>query len=205
MKFSHSLYPHIWEICWIGELCRIDSDVKADIEEKSSQGKTPLLFMKDDALLGVIYVADVIREDSASAIERLKRMGIVTVMCSGDRKATAEAIGRQAGVDHVIAEMLPEDKQQVIDALGSQGVTAMVGDGINDAPSLVSAQIGIAIGAGTDVAIDSADIVLMNSRLSDIPALVHLSRKVLRNIHENLFWAFAYNALLIPVASGIVA
>ena len=192
-------------LSWIGELCRIDSDVKADIEEKSSQGKTPLLFMKDDALLGVIYVADVIREDSASAIERLKRMGIVTVMCSGDRKATAEAIGRQAGVDHVIAEMLPEDKQQVIDALGSQGVTAMVGDGINDAPSLVSAQIGIAIGAGTDVAIDSADIVLMNSRLSDIPALVHLSRKVLRNIHENLFWAFAYNALLIPVAAGVVA
>ena len=192
-------------LSWIGSLCQMDATMKADIEEKSGQGKTPLLFMKDDELLGVIYVADVIRKDSSAAIERLKRMGIVTVMCSGDRKATAESIGKQAGVDHVIAEMLPEKKQQVIQALGRQGVTAMVGDGINDAPSLVSAQIGIAIGAGTDVAIDSADIVLMNSRLSDVPALVHLSRKVLRNIHENLFWAFAYNALLIPIASGIVA
>ena len=192
-------------LSWIGTFCQMDASVKADIEEKSSQGKTPLLFMKDDELLGVIYVADVIRKDSAEAIKRLKRMGIVTVMCSGDRKATAQAIGAQAGVDHVIGEMLPEDKQQVIQVLSRQGVTAMVGDGINDAPSLVSAQIGIAIGAGTDVAIDSADIVLMNSRLSDVPALVHLSRKVLRNIHENLFWAFAYNALLIPVASGIVA
>ena len=192
-------------LSWIETFCQMDASVKADIEEKSSQGKTPLLFMKDDELLGVIYVADAIRKDSAAAIERLKRMGIVTVMCSGDRKATAQAIGAQAGVDHVIGEMLPEDKQQVIQALSRQGVTAMVGDGINDAPSLVSAQIGIAIGAGTDVAIDSADIVLMNSRLSDVPALVHLSRKVLRNIHENLFWAFAYNALLIPVASGIVA
>lgn len=192
-------------LSWIGSLCQMDATMKADIEEKSGQGKTPLLFMKDDELLGVIYVADVIRKDSSAAIERLKRMGIVTVMCSGDRKATAESIGKQAGVDHVIAEMLPDKKQQVIQALGRQGVTAMVGDGINDAPSLVSAQIGIAIGAGTDVAIDSADIVLMNSRLSDVPALVHLSRKVLRNIHENLFWAFAYNALLIPIASGIVA
>ena len=192
-------------LSWIGTFCQMDASVKADIEEKSSQGKTPLLFMKDDELLGVIYVADVIRKDSAEAIKRLKRMGIVTVMCSGDRKATAQAIGAQAGVDHVIGEMLPEDKQRVIQVLSRQGVTAMVGDGINDAPSLVSAQIGIAIGAGTDVAIDSADIVLMNSRLSDVPALVHLSRKVLRNIHENLFWAFAYNALLIPVASGIVA
>ena len=192
-------------LSWIGTFCQMDASVKADIEEKSSQGKTPLLFMKDDELLGVIYVADVIRKDSAAAIERLKRMGIVTVMCSGDRRATAQAIGAQAGVDHVIGEMLPEDKQRVIQVLSRQGVTAMVGDGINDAPSLVSAQIGIAIGAGTDVAIDSADIVLMNSRLSDVPALVHLSRKVLRNIHENLFWAFAYNALLIPVASGIVA
>ena len=192
-------------LSWIGTFCQMDASVKADIEEKSSQGKTPLLFMKDDELLGVIYVADVIRKDSAEAIKRLKRMVIVTVMCSGDRKATAQAIGAQAGVDHVIGEMLPEDKQQVIQVLSRQGVTAMVGDGINDAPSLVSAQIGIAIGAGTDVAIDSADIVLMNSRLSDVPALVHLSRKVLRNIHENLFWAFAYNALLIPVASGIVA
>lgn len=192
-------------LSWIGSLCQMDATMKADIEEKSGQGKTPLLFMKDDELLGVIYVADVIRKDSSAAIERLKRMGIVTVMCSGDRKATAESIGKQAGVDHVIAEMLPEKKQQVIQALGRQGVTAMVGDGINDAPSLVSAQIGIAIGAGTDVAIDSADIVLMNSRLSDVPALVHLSRKVLRNINENLFWAFAYNALLIPIASGIVA
>ena len=192
-------------LSWIGTFCQMDASVKADIEEKSSQGKTPLLFMKDDELLGVIYVADVIRKDSAEAIKRLKRMGIVTVMCSGDRRATAQAIGAQAGVDHVIGEMLPEDKQRVIQVLSRQGVTAMVGDGINDAPSLVSAQIGIAIGAGTDVAIDSADIVLMNSRLSDVPALVHLSRKVLRNIHENLFWAFAYNALLIPVASGIVA
>lgn len=182
----------------------VSKDIRDRMEEHAAKGETPLLFGMDGEILGMICVADVIREDSRQAIERLRNMGIVTVMCTGDRETTARAIGKQAGVDHVIAEMMPEDKELIVRELMKQGRTAMVGDGINDAPSLVRSDIGIAIGAGTDVAIDSADIVLMNSKLSDVPGLISLSRSVVRNIHENLFWAFGYNVILIPVAAGLI-
>lgn len=171
----------------------------------AASGKTPIYFTRDNELLGIIAVADTVREDSREAIAQLRNMGVEVVMLTGDNRNTAEAIGRDAGVKHVIAGVLPEGKEQVIRRLQEHGTVAMVGDGINDAPALTRADIGIAIGAGTDVAVDSAEVVLMNSRLSDVAAAVRLSRATLRNIHENLFWAFAYNVLLIPMAAGLYA
>ena len=170
----------------------------------AEQGKTPLFFGGEGRLLGVIAVADTIKEDSPDAIRQLQAMGIRVVMLTGDNQRTAEAIGRQAGVDQVIAGVLPDGKESVIRALSEKGKVAMVGDGINDAPALTRAGTGIAIGAGTDVAIDAADVVLMNSRLSDVPAAIRLSRATLRNIHENLFWAFIYNVIGIPLAAGLL-
>ena len=172
-------------------------------EALAEEGKTPLLFARDGKLAGVIAVADVIKEDSPAAIAALRNMGIHVVMLTGDNEKTARAIGRQAGVDEVIAGVLPEGKESVIRSLQKQGKVAMVGDGINDAPALTRADIGIAIGAGTDVAIDAADVVLMKSQLSDVPAAIRLSRATLRNIHENLFWAFFYNVIGIPLAAGV--
>lgn len=169
----------------------------------AASGKTPIYFTRDNEILGIIAVADTVREDSREAIAQLRNMGVEVVMLTGDNKNTAEAIGRDAGVKHVIAGVLPDGKEQVIRRLQEHGTVAMVGDGINDAPALTRADIGIAIGAGTDVAVDSAEVVLMNSRLSDVAAAVRLSRATLRNIHENLFWAFAYNILLIPMAAGL--
>lgn len=169
----------------------------------ADEGKTPLLFAKENQLLGCIAVADVIREDSAEAIRQMHRMGIEVVMLTGDNEKTAQAIGKKAGVDHIFAGVLPNGKEAVIRELQERGKVLMVGDGINDAPALTRADIGMAIGAGTDVAIDSADIVLMNSKLTDAAAAIRLSRQAVRNIHENLFWAFAYNVLLIPVAAGL--
>ena len=172
-------------------------------EQLAKQGKTPLLFVRDVKLLGMIAVADVIKEDSPQAIAELQNMGIKVVMLTGDNEQTARAIGKQAGVDEVIAGVLPDGKEQVIGSLKQQGKTIMVGDGINDAPALTRADIGIAIGAGADIAMDAADIVLMKSRLSDIPAAIRLSRATLKNIHENLFWAFFYNVIGIPLAAGV--
>ena len=169
----------------------------------AASGKTPIYFTRNNEILGIIAVADTVREDSQEAIAQLRNMGVEVVMLTGDNRNTAEAIGRDAGVKHVIAGVLPEGKEQVIRRLQEHGTVAMVGDGINDAPALTRADIGIAIGAGTDVAVDSAEVVLMNSRLSDVAAAVRLSRATLRNIHENLFWAFAYNILLIPMAAGL--
>lgn len=171
----------------------------------AASGKTPIYFTRENELLGIIAVADTVREDSREAIAQLRNMGVEVVMLTGDNRNTAEAIGRDAGVEHVIAGVLPEGKEQVIRRLQEHGTVAMVGDGINDAPALTRADIGIAIGAGADVAVDSAEVVLMNSRLSDVAATVRLSRATLRNIHENLFWAFAYNVLLIPMAAGLYA
>ena len=166
-------------------------------------GKTPLCFSRDGKLLGIIAVADVIKPESPEAIKQLRNMGIRVVMLTGDNERTARAIGAQAGVDEVIAGVLPDGKEAVIRSLKSQGKVAMVGDGINDAPALTRADIGIAIGAGTDIAIDAADVVLMNSRLTDVPAAVRLSRATLTNIKENLFWAFIYNTIGIPLAAGV--
>ena len=181
--------------------------VPAALQEKaaalSAQGKTPLFFGGADRLLGIIAVADTIKEDSPRAIKELQNMGIRVVMLTGDNQRTADAIGRQAGVDEVIAGVLPDGKEAVIRQLQASGKVAMVGDGINDAPALTRADTGIAIGAGTDVAIDTADVVLMNSKLSDVPAAIRLSRATLRNIHENLFWAFIYNVIGIPLAAGV--
>ncbi len=181
--------------------------VPAALQEKaaalSAQGKTPLFFGGADRLLGIIAVADTIKEDSPRAIKELQNMGIRVVMLTGDNQRTADAIGRQAGVDEVIAGVLPDGKEAVIRQLQTYGKVAMVGDGINDAPALTRADTGIAIGAGTDVAIDAADVVLMNSKLSDVPAAIRLSRATLRNIHENLFWAFLYNTIGIPLAAGV--
>lgn len=178
-------------------------ELKDRAEALAEEGKTPLFFEEGGKLLGLMAVADVIKEDSPRAIRELKDMGIQVVMLTGDNEKTAAAMARKAGVDHVIAGVLPDEKEAVIRKLQAYGKVAMVGDGINDAPALVKADTGIAIGAGTDVAIDSADIVLMNSRLSDVSAAVRLSRETLKNIHENLFWAFAYNVLLIPMAAGL--
>lgn len=182
-------------------------DVPEEFLEKAKtlagQGKTPLLFVKGERLIGALAVADIIREDSAQAVQQLQNMGIHVVMLTGDNERTARAIGAQAGVDEVIAGVLPDGKESVIRALKEKGRVAMVGDGINDAPALTRADIGIAIGAGTDVAIDAADLVLMKSRLLDVPAAVRLSRATLRNIHENLFWAFFYNVIGIPLAAGV--
>ena len=177
--------------------------LRAEAEKLSAQGKTPLFFGGAGRLLGVIAVADTIKEDSPQAIRELQEMGIQVVMLTGDNQRTADAIGRQAGVDAVIAGVLPDGKEAVIRQLQASGKVAMVGDGINDAPALTRADTGIAIGAGTDVAIDAADVVLMNSRLSDVPAAIRLSRAALRNIHENLFWAFIYNIIGIPLAAGV--
>ncbi len=177
--------------------------LKDRAEALAEEGKTPLFFEEEGKLLGLMAVADVIKEDSPRAIQELKDMGIQVVMLTGDNEKTAAAMARKAGVDHVIAGVLPDGKEAVIRKLQAFGKVAMVGDGINDAPALVKADTGIAIGAGTDVAIDSADIVLMNSRLTDVSAAVRLSRETLKNIHENLFWAFAYNVLLIPMAAGL--
>ena len=171
-------------------------------EELANQGKTPLFFACDEQLIGIIAVADVIKEDSPQAVKELQNMGIRVVMLTGDNERTAKAIGKQAGVDHVIAGVLPEGKESVIRDLKEKGKVAMVGDGINDAPALTRADMGIAIGAGTDIAIDAADVVLMKSRLSDVPAAIRLSRATLKNIHENLFWAFIYNIIGIPLAAG---
>ena len=172
-------------------------------EQLAEEGKTPLFFAKDGLTAGMIAVADVIKEDSPQAVRELQNMGIRVVMLTGDNERTAKAIGTQAGVDEVIAGVMPDGKESVIRSFKQQGKTAMVGDGINDAPALTSADIGIAIGAGTDIAIDAADVVLMKSRLSDVPAAIRLSRATLRNIHENLFWAFIYNVIGIPLAAGV--
>ena len=180
----------------------ISGDLQKQAEQLSDRGKTPLFFARNGQLLGVIAVADTMKEDSAEAIRQLRNMGVRVVMLTGDNQRTADAIGKAAGVDEVIAGVLPEGKEQVIRDLKKQGKTAMVGDGINDAPALTRADLGIAIGAGADVAIDAADVVLMNSRLTDVAAAIRLSRATLRNIHENLFWAFFYNTIGIPLAAG---
>ena len=181
----------------------ISEKIKSQAEKLAEEGKTPLMFLKNGILAGMIAVADVIREDSPQAVKELQNMGIEVVMLTGDNERTAKAIGRQDGVDRVIAGVLPDGKEEVIRRLKEQGKVAMVGDGINDAPALTRADMGIAIGAGADVAIDAADVVLVKSRLSDVPAAIRLSRGTLRNIHENLFWAFFYNVIGIPLAAGI--
>ena len=181
----------------------IPDDVKKQAKTMAKEGKTPLFFSYDNYYLGMICVADTMKEDSPQAIKEMQNMGIQVVMLTGDNKETAQAIGSKAGVDEVIAGVLPDGKESVIRDLQKQGKVAMVGDGINDAPALTRADIGIAIGAGTDIAIDAADVVLMNSKLTDVTAAIRLSRATLRNIHENLFWAFFYNAICIPVAAGV--
>lgn len=181
----------------------IDETMKKQAENLAKEGKTPLFFVEGDELAGIIAVADIMKEDSPQAVKELQNMGIRVVMLTGDNKRTAQAIGSQVGVDEVIAEVLPDGKEAVIRQLAKYGKTAMVGDGINDAPALTRADIGIAIGAGTDVAIDAADVVLMKNSLRDVPAAIRLSREVLKNIHENLFWAFIYNVIGIPLAAGI--
>ena len=190
---------------YISAFCPVSDEIRQRAAMLADEGKTPLYFEADGKLLGLIAVADTIREDSAEAVKELQNMGIEVVMLTGDNERTAKAIGTQAGVDRVIAGVLPDGKEAVIRELKTRGMTAMTGDGINDAPALTRADIGIAIGAGTDVAIDSADIVLMNSRLKDVASAVRLSRATLRNIHENLFWAFFYNVICIPLAAGLYA
>ena len=190
-------------LAFISGRTEVSGDMRAQADHLSGEGKTPLLFSRGGRLLGMIAVADAIKPESSQAVRELQNMGIRVVMLTGDNQRTAEAIGRQAGVDQVIAGVLPDGKESVIRSLQSQGKVAMVGDGINDAPALTRADIGIAIGAGTDVAIDAADVVLMNSRLTDVPAAIRLSRATLRNIHENLFWAFIYNIIGIPLAAGV--
>lgn len=191
-------------LLFIEKSLSIPKELKHSAEQLASAGKTPLFFAKENRLLGMIAVADVIKEDSPQAIKELKAMGIHVVMLTGDNERTAKAIGEQAGVDNVIAGVLPDGKESVIQALGKKGKVAMVGDGINDAPALTRADVGIAIGACTDVAMDAADVVLMKSKLADVPAAIRLSRGVLRNIHENLFWAFFYNTIGIPLAAGLL-
>ena len=181
----------------------LTSEVQSRANELASQGKTPLFFMQGKKLVGIIAVADTIKDDSPRAVRELQNMGIHVVMLTGDNQRTAEAVGKQAGVDEVIAGVLPDGKEAVIRRLKRKGKVAMVGDGMNDAPALTRADIGIAIGAGTDIAIDAADVVLMNSKLSDVPAAIRLSRATLKNIHENLFWAFFYNTIGIPLAAGV--
>lgn len=188
---------------FIGERIEISGEIQTQAEKFAENGKTPLFFAEDERLLGVIAVADTMKDDSAQAISELRDMGIRVVMLTGDNKKTARAIGSRAGVDDVIAGVLPDGKENVIKDLKKQGKVIMVGDGINDAPALTSADIGIAIGAGSDVAIDAADVVLMKSSLRDVPAAIRISRATLRNIHQNLFWAFFYNTLGIPLAAGV--
>ncbi len=190
-------------LAFVSKFVKVSDDMRAKAVEFSKEGKTPLFFAADDRLCGIIAVADTIKEDSPEAVRQLKNMGIRVVMLTGDNEQTANAIGMQAGVDEVIAGVLPDGKEAVIRKLKKQGRVAMVGDGINDAPALTRADMGIAIGAGSDVAIDAADVVLMKSRLIDVPAAVRLSRATLTNIHENLFWAFFYNVIGIPLAAGL--
>lgn len=190
-------------LAFVSKFVKVSDDMRAKAVEFSKEGKTPLFFAADDRLCGIIAVADTIKEDSPEAVRQLKNMGIRVVMLTGDNEQTANAIGKQAGVDEVIAGVLPDGKEAVIRRLKKQGRVAMVGDGINDAPALTRADMGIAIGAGSDVAIDAADVVLMKSRLIDVPAAVRLSRATLTNIHENLFWAFFYNVIGIPLAAGL--
>lgn len=188
---------------FIEKTAEISDDIRKIADELSKEGKTPLFFAESGSLLGIIAVADTIKEDSAQAVKQLRNMGIKVVMLTGDNEQTAKAIGKQAGVDEVIAGVLPDGKESIIRNLKRHGKTAMVGDGINDAPALTRADTGIAIGAGTDVAIDAADVVLVKSRLIDVPAAIRLSRATLTNIHENLFWAFFYNVIGIPLAAGL--
>ncbi|RHI20924.1 heavy metal translocating P-type ATPase [Agathobacter rectalis] len=190
-------------LAFVSKFVKVSDDMRAKAVEFSKEGKTPLFFAADDRLCGIIAVADTIKEDSPEAVRQLKNMGIRVVMLTGDNEQTANAIGKQAGVDEVIAGVLPDGKEAVIRKLKKQGRVAMVGDGINDAPALTRADMGIAIGAGSDVAIDAADVVLMKSRLIDVPAAVRLSRATLTNIHENLVWAFFYNVIGIPLAAGL--
>ena len=190
-------------LSFISAQAEVPGEIRAQAEALAEQGKTPLFFSRDGQLSGIIAVADVIKEDSPQAVRELRNMGVHVVMLTGDNERTARAIGAQAGVDEVIAGVLPDGKESVIRTLKKKGRVAMVGDGINDAPALTRADIGIAIGAGTDVAIDAADVVLMKSRLSDVPAAIRLSRATLRNIHQNLFWAFFYNTIGIPLAAGV--
>lgn len=192
-------------LSFISKNCTVDNDTKARADELSGQGKTPLFFESEGKLRGIIAVADTIREDSSEAIEEFKKMGLYTVMLTGDNRRTADAIGKTAGVDLTIADVLPGDKERVVKTLQKYGKVIMVGDGINDAPALTSADIGMAIGAGTDIAIDAADCVLMKSGLKDAAAALRISRRTITNIHENLFWAFIYNVALIPVAAGAYA
>ena len=182
---------------------KIPAEIAKAADSLAEQGKTPLFFAEGEKLIGMIAVADVIKKDSYQAIQELKNMGIHVVMLTGDNERTAKAIGSQAGVDEVIAGVLPDGKEEVVRKLKEKGKVTMVGDGINDAPALTRADIGMAIGAGTDIAIDAADVVLMKSRLLDVPAAIRLSRATLRNIHENLFWAFFYNVIGIPLAAGL--
>lgn len=188
---------------YISSIIGISNDILSKADKLSEEGKTPLFFMKGDKLLGIIAVADVIKEESPQAIKQLQKMGIKVVMLTGDNERTAKAVGKLAGVDEVIAGVMPEGKEKVVAELKKQGKVLMVGDGINDAPALTRADIGMAIGSGTDIAIDAADVVFMKSKLTDVPAAVRLSRKTLRNIHENLFWAFIYNVIGIPLAAGV--
>ena len=188
---------------YISSLINISNDISSRADSLSEEGKTPLFFMKGDKLLGIIAVADVIKDESPQAVKELQNMGIKVVMLTGDNERTAKAVGKLAGVDEVIAGVLPDGKEKVVADLKKQGKVLMVGDGINDAPALTRADIGMAIGSGTDIAIDAADVVFMKSKLTDVPAAVRLSRKTLRNIHENLFWAFIYNVIGIPLAAGV--
>lgn len=190
---------------YISELVEVADDIKTEADSLAAQGKTPLLFAGGGKLIGMIAVADTVKDDSRSAIAEMKRQGLKVVMITGDNERTARAIGNQAGVEYVASGVLPDGKENLIKELGKLGKVAMVGDGINDAPALTRADVGIAIGAGADVAVDAADVVLMNSRLSDVSGAIRLSRATLRNIHENLFWAFFYNILLIPLAAGAYA
>lgn len=188
---------------YISSLIGISNDILSKADKLSEEGKTPLFFMLDNKLLGIIAVADVIKEESPQAIKQLQNMGIKVVMLTGDNERTAKAVGKLAGVDEVIAGVMPDGKEKVVAELKKQGKVLMVGDGINDAPALTRADIGMAIGSGTDIAIDAADVVFMKSKLTDVPVAVRLSRKTLRNIHENLFWAFIYNVIGIPLAAGV--
>lgn len=188
---------------FIGEKIAVGDRIKSEADRLSGEGKTPLLFCKNNRMLGMIAVADTIKSDSPDAVKQLRNMGIRVIMLTGDNERTAKAVAKKAGIDEVIAGVLPDGKEAVIRSLKAQGKVAMIGDGINDAPALTAADTGIAIGAGTDVAIDAADVVLMKSRLTDVPAAIRLSRSSLRNIHENLFWAFIYNVIGIPLAAGV--
>ena len=189
---------------YVSQISDIPSDMIKISEQLSDDGKTPMFFATDKEFLGIIAVADTIKEDSPEAIKQLKDMGLYVVMITGDNEKSANAIGKIAGVDEVVAGVLPDGKEKEIRRLKKYGRVIMVGDGINDAPALTTADIGIAIGAGTDVAIDAADVVLMKSRLSDVAAAIRLSHRTIRNIHENLFWAFIYNIIGVPIAAGIL-